>query len=1019
VPHRARYALRFVPGQPADGLRGHRQRTGERTADGLPIVQVVVPAGIPVGDTLAPGLTQRDVWVRRIVVHETGEAAAVAAVGPVRRLVGRIRAQVSGAPPDALARDVAPGPRRRPHDEAHRQEVIDLVPLLLDLRRAGHDAAAREIERQLGHLLDRIGVGVPDAAAADAGHVPARLALLDLPAAALAVIDPLRAPDAPWRTYLPPAEIARIQDAVTAGFLDAAGLGYRLAWRDPEHLSATDAAGHERVVGVTNLVRGLSDTGLYGDRLRARALVELGRGLTAALPAVRGRVAPDEPAVAVAWMLANAYARTGGDRAVATEFLALLDGLGADEAIQLSWGLSDVAASLLPHVWRRLATEVVREVLGSAGGRARAYPVRAAELVTGDRLRITPHDGPPRFVPVADLIRDLSVVAATVPVPALVAAAAVEVGGRLRSLAAGPPGAAERGAGPASPAPASAARGIGATATAGGRRDAMAVLAAVHRARSTPDAVRAAVERAFFELMLRERYWEAPTRATLPDGLSQPAAALFERLANRSWSADPRPTRWVGTVAGFDAGAPAGPMRDSAPDRLVASYRAYLRAERYAVEQAAERDRVGVQVDAMATDLRRPDLPPGRRPALVAQFRTAAGRLAMLDAGVPTARQRTDAARDDFERRLDALLAMHDGERRRVAAELAADPGDARVRALAGRQAALAEPLAAARHAHRAAQDAEAAAGRPAADTQRAEVARHLEEAARRVATADARLWTEWLAAVNRTGARPEWHGRADAAFDAAARQAHDNRLPPLHPAAPASTAARVADFFAALDRRIAGHLAVTFPETVGNLAGVPLPLRYVANAARVRAALDAIAPRLADGTASRADRDLYRALTVAGRTDGGILHLSLDDGGRIAYVRGDLVTAETVAVLVPAEGGFGAAAEAARRAGDLRNQVAEPARTAVVAWIDAPLAAGATRRVGPAVERAERVRALRVELAGYVPAGALATVVGVGYAGLTAAHAMHLGVHSHLRRCDLGRVDVARDQHDRGLGGH
>ncbi len=56
-----------------------------------------------------------------------------------------------------------------------------------------------------------------------------------------AVVDPLRAPDAPWRSYLPPAEIARIQDAVAAGFPDAAGLGYRLAWRDAQHLTATDA----------------------------------------------------------------------------------------------------------------------------------------------------------------------------------------------------------------------------------------------------------------------------------------------------------------------------------------------------------------------------------------------------------------------------------------------------------------------------------------------------------------------------------------------------------------------------------------------------------------------------------------------------------------------------------------------------------------------------------------------------------------------------------------------------------
>ncbi|MFJ3584236.1 alpha/beta hydrolase [Streptomyces sp. NPDC090127] len=132
------------------------------------------------------------------------------------------------------------------------------------------------------------------------------------------------------------------------------------------------------------------------------------------------------------------------------------------------------------------------------------------------------------------------------------------------------------------------------------------------------------------------------------------------------------------------------------------------------------------------------------------------------------------------------------------------------------------------------------------------------------------------------------------------------------------TTPAGIAAFFAGLSPARQRELVRTHPSVVGNLDGVPLPLRYEAN-----------------------------ARTLGGRFAGRQVLASDPRGrGQVALVHGDLATAEQVAVVVP---GSDIDAGNIRPLTDMAESLrrATHGRTAVIAW------AGYTTPVGVGVDAA------------------------------------------------------------------
>ncbi|MER5930757.1 alpha/beta hydrolase [Streptomyces sp. NPDC002054] len=140
---------------------------------------------------------------------------------------------------------------------------------------------------------------------------------------------------------------------------------------------------------------------------------------------------------------------------------------------------------------------------------------------------------------------------------------------------------------------------------------------------------------------------------------------------------------------------------------------------------------------------------------------------------------------------------------------------------------------------------------------------------------------------------------RAAALADWAGARAGGRPVPPAD--APVRTVAR---FFASLDETQRARLADSYPLVVGNLGGVPAPVRYRAN----RVALDTARAvertraqdvRLSPAARTEAGRRVHRfgSMLTAGRQ---ILAFDPTGGGRAAEVFGDLDRARRVSVVVP-----------------------------------------------------------------------------------------------------------------------
>ncbi|MDX3224730.1 alpha/beta hydrolase [Streptomyces sp. ME19-01-6] len=260
-------------------------------------------------------------------------------------------------------------------------------------------------------------------------------------------------------------------------------------------------------------------------------------------------------------------------------------------------------------------------------------------------------------------------------------------------------------------------------------------------------------------------------------------------------------------------------------------------------------------------------------------------------------------------------------------------------------------------------------------------------------------------------------------------------RLPDPATASPAG----IARFFAGLTAAEQRALALRHPSVVGNLDGVPVALRYTANALAIRA--ERAKERAADPKSPLIDR--YTRLLAPGRR---ILAFDPRGRGQVAEVYGDLTTAQRTAVLVPgsdtdlsnfdrADHPYGSAAGMARSLRAQMGREAPGVRTAVVAWVGytTPLGLGpdaATGRLAKAgVPRLDRFLAGLAATAGeaaQAPPAVFCHSYGSVVCGLTASRLDHAEISDLVvfgspgvragDAADLGpaaRVWAARDGSD------
>ncbi|MCQ0022576.1 alpha/beta hydrolase family protein [Streptomyces somaliensis DSM 40738] len=219
----------------------------------------------------------------------------------------------------------------------------------------------------------------------------------------------------------------------------------------------------------------------------------------------------------------------------------------------------------------------------------------------------------------------------------------------------------------------------------------------------------------------------------------------------------------------------------------------------------------------------------------------------------------------------------------------------------------------------------------------------------------------------------------------------------------PASPPTTVTAFFASLTPAQRIRLVQRHPLVVGNLAGAPVSLRYLANRQALRRSLAVERARAADRrlsadgrreAARRAHR--FSSLLSAGRR---ILAFDPSGRGRVAEVLGDLERAERVSVIVPgvdthlltfektarrytAPHGMAKSLYAAER------EAAPGVRTAVIAWADytSPAGVGVDAATGRlAAEGAMRLVSLIRALPGRSPVSLFCHSYGSVVCGLAA----------------------------------
>jgi Alpha/beta hydrolase len=134
------------------------------------------------------------------------------------------------------------------------------------------------------------------------------------------------------------------------------------------------------------------------------------------------------------------------------------------------------------------------------------------------------------------------------------------------------------------------------------------------------------------------------------------------------------------------------------------------------------------------------------------------------------------------------------------------------------------------------------------------------------------------------------------------------------------ATPAQVSTFIAALTPAQRDGLLRRHPNVLGDLNGVPVPLRYQANRIAIRAAITAATARLHDLSrqirrptpttdllalrdAEAAAKDRRAMLTRWSHSSGQFLFFDPRGPGRVAQVWGDLTTARHVAIIVPGAG--------------------------------------------------------------------------------------------------------------------
>ncbi|MEO3927827.1 hypothetical protein ABGB07_28750 [Micromonosporaceae bacterium B7E4] len=222
--------LRFRVGTPPEGKRSHRS---DVVIGGETHVDVVVSASAPTGSAGAR-------WAARVVGHELDEDAALRNESFVTRAKAKLRS-LSGEPahPDALRRGADPSRKRlSPHDEGHRAEVKLLVAELTTAKASAASGSAvsaravKDIEVELGLLLDHLGIGHPDPNAPDARHARHRLGLLNLSIDESATVRRLSSHDAEWRSpERRVAQLARTGEVATIELRDGTPVPVRFSRR--------------------------------------------------------------------------------------------------------------------------------------------------------------------------------------------------------------------------------------------------------------------------------------------------------------------------------------------------------------------------------------------------------------------------------------------------------------------------------------------------------------------------------------------------------------------------------------------------------------------------------------------------------------------------------------------------------------------------------------------------------------------------------------------------------------------